>query len=270
MTTTAEPTANVPAAGRHAAQHPQPAAARPSLVRLTAVELRKLADTRAGYWLLIVIALAAATIVTVQLFVMDDAAQTFQNFFTPSLIPVGVLLPVLGILSVTSEWSQRTALTTFALVPQRHRVAAAKVLAAIVAALASILASLAVSAIGTLVAAATGGDGSWSIEASMVAYAAVFQVINVLMGVAFGMLILNTPLAIVLYFVVPTVWGVLGELIKALREAAQWLDMGITTVPLTTADVTAGQWARISVSVLVWILVPLVAGLVRLTRREVS
>ena len=33
------------------------------------------------------------------------------------LVPPTVLLPVLGILSMTGEWSQRTALTTFTLVP---------------------------------------------------------------------------------------------------------------------------------------------------------
>jgi hypothetical protein len=39
---------------------------------------------------------------------------------------------------------------------------------------------------------------------------------------------------------------------------------------LRTQELTGGQWARLGVSVLVWVLVPLVAGLVRLLRREVS
>ncbi|MFD0473812.1 hypothetical protein ACFQ0B_40345 [Nonomuraea thailandensis] len=34
-------------------------------------------------------------------------------------IAMGVLLPVLGILTVTGEWSHRTALTTFTLEPRR-------------------------------------------------------------------------------------------------------------------------------------------------------
>jgi hypothetical protein len=244
--------------------------ARPSLARLTGVELRKLADTRAGYWLLIVIGLAAAAIVTLQLIFADAADQTFVDFFTPSLLPVGILLPVLGILAVTSEWSQRTALTTFALVPVRRRIIAAKLGAGVVAALASVLASLLVALIGNLVANATGGDGSWSVEPAMIGYAAVFQVVNLVMGIAFGMLLLNTPLAIVLYLVLPILWGILGELVKGLQDAAGWLDLGVTSVPLTTADVTAGQWARFGVSVAVWVLVPLVAGLVRVSRREVS
>ena len=68
----------------------------------------------------------------------------------------------------------------------------------------------------------------------------------------------------------PILWGILGELVKGLQDAAGWLDLGVTSVPLTTADVTSAEWARFGVSVAVWVLVPLAAGLVRVSRREVS
>jgi ABC-2 type transport system permease protein len=247
-----------------------PAGTGPSLARLTGVELRKLTDTRAGRWLLITIGLVAAVIVTVQVFVLTDADQTFSAFFTPSLFPVGLLLPVLGILSITGEWSQRTALTTFALVPRRERVVVAKLAAVVLAALASVLVSLAVAAAGTLAARATGGAGTWTFDWHLLPYAAVFQVANVLMGAGFGLLLLNTPLAIVTYLLLPTVWSVLAAMIRALREPARWLDTSVTMEPLLGTDVTAGQWGRLGVSLAVWLLVPLVAGLVRTLRREVS
>ncbi|WP_433285657.1 ABC transporter permease [Micromonospora sp. CA-244673] len=248
----------------------RPAATGPSLARLTGVELRKLTDTRAGRWLLITIGLVAAVIVTVQIFVLKDAEQTFTAFFTPSLFPVGLLLPVLGILSITGEWSQRTALTTFALVPRRERVVTAKLAAVVLAALASVLVSLAVAAAGTLAARATGGAGAWTFDWHLLPYAAVFQVANVLMGAGFGLLLLNTPLAIVTYLLLPTVWSVLAAMIRALREPARWLDTSVTMEPLLGPDMTAGQWGRLGVSLAVWLLVPLVAGLVRTLRREVS
>ena len=40
-----------------------------------------------------------------------------------------ILLPIIGILLVSSEWSQRTALITFTLVPKRMRVMSAKIAA---------------------------------------------------------------------------------------------------------------------------------------------
>jgi len=263
MTTTA-PAPAAPAVAHRAERRP------PSLLRLTEVELRKLADTRAGYWLLIVIGLLAAAIVTVQLFVLDDELQNFTDFFVPSLLPVGLLLPVLGILSITAEWSQRTALTTFTLVPRRHRVILAKLAAIVLAALASVLVSLAVAAVATLLAQATGGTGGWSFDASLLLHAAVLQVASVLMGAAFGLLLLNTPLAIVTYLLLPTLWSILGGMISALRGPARWLDTTATMEPLFGPDVTAGQWGRLAVSLLVWVVVPLAAGLVRTLRREVS
>jgi len=242
----------------------------PSLLRLTAVELRKLVDTRAGLWLLITIGLGAAALVVVQLVWAPDDEQTFNYFFLSSMLPIGLLLPVLGILSITSEWSQRTALTTFALTPRRGRVIAAKLAAMALAALSLVLLSLAVAAVGTLVAGATGGAGTWRVEWAMVLHAVVFQTANVLMGAAFGLLLLNTPLAIVGFLLLPTLWSVLGEMIQPLRGAAGWLDTGRTTEPLLTPDVTAEQWGRFAVSLLVWLAVPLLAGLVRTLRSEVS
>src|SRR5690349_18996390 len=83
-----------------------------SLLTLTRVELRKLADTRSGLWLLIAIALAAAGTAAILLTAGDAGEQNFAGLFVFGLVPGSVLLPVLGILSMTSEWSQRTALTT--------------------------------------------------------------------------------------------------------------------------------------------------------------
>ncbi|MFG3708611.1 ABC transporter permease [Micromonospora sp. NPDC047670] len=261
-TTTANPSTGTP--------HHRPSVRRPSPLRLTGVELRKLVDTRAGLWLLVTIGLLAAALVVVQLIWAPDAEQTYANFFLSTLLPVGLLLPVLGILSITSEWSQRSALTTFALVPRRGRVIAAKLAATVLAALASVLVSLAVAAVGTLVAGATGGAGTWRFEGALLLHAVVFQVANVLMGAGFGLLLLNTPLAIVGYLLLPTLWSILGGIIRPLEGPAGWLDTGRTMEPLFTPDVTAGQWARLGVSLLVWLVVPLAAGLVRTLRREVS
>ncbi|MEV6690374.1 ABC transporter permease [Micromonospora sp. NPDC051196] len=260
MTTTA------PAVGSDATARQR----RPAMSRLIAVELRKLVDTRAGRWLLITIGLVAAGIVTVQLLYAPDAEQTFANFFVPSLFPVGVLLPVLGILSITTEWSQRTALTTFALVPRRERVIAAKLVAVVLAALASVLTSLALAAVGTLIAEATGGAGTWRFDGMLIVHAAVFQVSTALIGAAFGLLLLHTPLAIVAYLVLPIVWSILGGLVQPLYRAGEWLDTNRTMEPLFTPELTGGQWQRLAVSLLLWLVVPLVAGLVRTMRQEVT
>jgi ABC-2 type transport system permease protein len=240
------------------------------LARLILVELRKLADTRSGMWLLIVIALASAGASALVLLAAPDNEMTFAGFFSFGLVPAAVLLPVLGILSMTSEWSQRTALTTFTLTPARGRVVGAKLIAAVLIAIASTAAAAAMGAVANLIAIGTGGDGSWEIGAALVGQLLTNQVVFVLMGSAFGALLMNSPLAIVLYLVMPTLWSVLGEMVSWLRRAAGWLDINLTSMPLSEPGMTADQWARFGVAALVWVALPLALGTVRVLRREVS
>lgn len=238
--------------------------------RLTVVELRKLADTRAGLWLLIVIGVATAGTSAIMLGWAPDAEQHFAGFFAFGLLPSAVLLPVLGILSVTSEWSQRTVLTTFALVPARGRVLLAKLAAGTLIAIAATGATALLAAVANLIAGPLGGDASWALDSSLIWQGLLLQVIFVLMGIAFGALLLSTPLAIVIYFALPTLWTILGEMIKGLRTAAEWLDLNVTSQALSEPDATGGEWGRVAVSAAAWVALPLLLGAVRMLRREVS
>lgn len=261
-------TATTHAPTRAAAPH---RAARPSIARLTGIELRKMTDTRAGFWLLVVVALMAAGMVALLLFTAPNSQRAFAGFFEGTLMPVSLLLPVLGILSVTSEWSQRTAVTTFTLVPARWRTTVAKLLAGTVLAALAAGVCLAAGALGNLlVGPVVDGNGAWTIEASAIGYAFLYQLIGVIMGVAFGMLFMNTPVAIVLFFLLPSVWAILGQFVDALRTGREWLDQTVTLVPLTTAEMSEEAWAQVGATVGLWVILPLVVGLVRLQRREVS
>jgi hypothetical protein len=90
------------------------------------------------------------------------------------------------------------------------------------------------------------------------------------MGHAFGALLMNTPLAIVIYFALPMVWSILGGSIRALADASRWLDLNVTSQAMTEPDMTSGEWARLAVSAGVWVVLPLALGAARVLRREVS
>ncbi|HEX5205397.1 ABC transporter permease [Paractinoplanes rhizophilus] len=240
------------------------------LPRLTLVELRKLADTRAGLWLLVLIGLGVAGTAVILLGWAPDEELTFAGFLGFGLAPSVVLLPVLGILSMTGEWSQRTALTTFALVPSRLRVIAAKLAAGVLVALATTALTLLLAAAANLIGMARGGDGSWHVAGSLIWQGALSEVLFLLMGMAFGALLLSSPLAIVAFFALPTISGILRETIKALGRVSGWLDLGITSGPLSEPSMTSGEYARLAVSCLVWVALPLVLGSVRILRREVA
>jgi ABC-type transport system involved in multi-copper enzyme maturation permease subunit len=224
-----------------------------------------MADTRAGFWLLVVVGLMAAAIVTITVIAGKAEDKDLASLFQGTLWVVSLLLPVLGILLVTSEWSQRTGLTTFALVPARGRVIAAKLIAAVVLGLAVTVVCLITAAGANLVA---GGD--WSLSLGAVGRGALFEVASMLGGVAFGLAFMSSPLAIVLYFALPTVWAILFETIHALNGPAKWLDTSRTFEPLVEGGMGGTQWAQLGTSLALWIGAFLVFGLWRLRRTELK
>ncbi|HWT93644.1 MAG TPA: ABC transporter permease subunit [Solirubrobacteraceae bacterium] len=245
---------------------------RPSLATLTKVELRKAYDTRAGLWLLVtIVGVALLALFGTLIFEDDDANKTFRSLLEMlQFLPLGFLLPVLGILLVTSEWSQRSALTTFTLTPNRWRIVAAKALALFVLALLSVAVTIVAAAFG---AAVGGAPDAWREAGETIPRVALFQLINVSVGFAFGFVFLNSPLAIVLYFVIPTAWTILGEAISALDSAADWLDLnrtGSALFPDEGGGVSGEEWAQLATSLGLWLLVPLAIGMWRLSRAEVK
>jgi ABC-2 type transport system permease protein len=237
--------------------------------RLISVELRKMADTRAGMWLLIAIGLITAAIVTIFFFAAPDDQRTFLNFMQATGSPQGFLLPVLGILLVTSEWGQRTTLTTFALEPSRPKVISAKVVAALLLGLVAIVVAVAIAALATVLA---GEPGAWeNIGVDDLAKFSILQVSGILQGLAFGLIFLNTAAAIVTYFVLPIAFSIVANLWSALADAAPWIDLGTSQQPLFSGvDMTGEQWAQLATSTAIWIVLPFVAGLIRVIRAEVK
>ncbi len=249
----------------------EPVAA-PSLPRLVRVELRKTYDTRAGFWLLLVVALAALAVVTLQMLFAEEPDKTFAMFVATTQLPVNLLLPVVGILLVTSEWSQRTAMTTFALVPHRSRVLTAKVIVGVLLGLSGTVAALLASALGALLTPILTSDATdWGIPAAQLAQVALVQVLTILIGVAFGMLLLSSPLAIVLYFVLPTVVTIVANTVGALAWVRDWLDQATTMSPMFEGALSGGEdWARLATTLALWLVAPMVAGWIRISRSEIG
>lgn len=237
--------------------------------RLVGVELRKMGDTRAGRWLLIIIAVITLLTVGLLVGVGDGDDHTFENFLLVTASPQGFLLPVLGVLLVTSEWGQRATLTTFTLVPHRGHVVAAKVVAAVLFGLAAILLAMALSALATLVGGASDPWGSFGPED--VGKLVLLQSLGVLQGLAFGMLFLNTAAAIVTYFVVPIAFSILTSVVAALRDVQPWIDPGTSQAPLISgAPLSGEQWAQVATAAVLWIGIPMALGAVRMLRTEVK
>ncbi|MGA9746788.1 MAG: ABC transporter permease [Nocardioides sp.] len=247
--------------------------------RQVGVELRKMVDTRAGLWLMVAIAVLTAAFVVILYIFGDNGGsdqRTFFNFLGTTSTPQGFLLPVLGILLVTSEWTQRTALVTFTLTPKRPVVIAAKTVAALLIGLAAIALATALAAAAAAVADAPGAFEEVGV-ASFGKYA-LLQSLGVLQGLAFGLLFLNSAVAIVVFFVVPIVSNLLFTLISWLSDAAPWIDLSTAQTPLIGVDPQTGQpvatsmdleaWLQLATATSIWILLPMAVGLWRVLRTE--
>ncbi len=245
-----------------------PPVRRPSFQQLAVVELRKTVDTRAGRVLLAVTVLLAAVVVVAMLFLTSRDELAFSGWSGDALIPVLVLLPVLGVLAMTSEWTQRTALTTFTLVPRRGRVLAAKVGAAVLLGAATAAATTALAALALPVHDLVhDGPVVWGPVARIAGGAVVAAVLVVVMGSAFGALLPNSAAAITAYYVAPTAWTVLAG--EVLQDVAPWFDVFGALERIAGFDLD-GQLPQTLTALGTWIVLPLAVGTVRSLRRGVS
>jgi len=240
---------------------------RPGLGRLTRVELRKMTDTRAGFWLLLGTGALVALVVLITCLTGDPPDKTFRELFSNGVQAASFLLPILGILLATSEWSQRTGLVTFALVPDRLRVMTAKLLAGLVLAGVALVLCLLVAAIGTIVSAPD-VPNQWTLPIGFFGQLVFYTAVGMITGVAFGAAFLASAPAIVASFLLPIAFGALGE-INALDKTFDWLDTGRTLTDLADHLASATEWGRVGTSLALWMLLPLAIGFWRIVRSEI-
>ena len=251
--------------------HPAPVRsrsdARPGLARLAAVELRKMTDTRAGFWLqLAVVVLTVVAVAAACLFARPED-QTLRSMLSIAVAPASILLPIVGILLVTSEWSQRTGTMTFALVPRRGRVIAAKLLASVALALVALALSIVVALVGTALAA-PGLEHTWALPVGMLGQHVVSLGTGMISGVALGAALLASAPAIVCQFALPLAWGIAGRL-AGLDAVVHWLDPTSSLAPMTEHLMDGTEWARAGTTLALWLVAPLLIGLWRIQRGEI-
>jgi ABC-2 type transport system permease protein len=248
--------------------------------RLLGVEFRKSWDTRAGFWLLAVIGLlvVAAEVICLIVFITQDTNDiTWGVFTTVAGVITSVLIPVLGIMLVTSEWGQRTAMVTFALEPRRSRVIFAKLGVGILLTGVTVVVALVVGLICNSIFAATGGNTTWwdqDFTDGLVGFI-ITQCMAMLVGFALAALLLNTASAIVVFFaysyVLPTILAIAANAIGWFKDLEPWINLTTAQSPLYELHTMTGkEWAHLLVATLIWVAVPLVVGLRRILRAEVK
>ena len=245
------------------------------LSRVVRVELRKMFDTRSGFWLIASIGITGliATIATIAF--APDQYLTYYNFAKAVGYPITVILPMVALLSITSEWSQRSGLTTFTYVPSRRQVVWAKTLSAVIVAVASMLFAFVVGAVGNVVGSTIAGTPMvWDLSVGHAATIVLGNLVSLSIGVMLGMLLRSSAAGLVMYFVLVLLVPNLSSLLAASQDwyakLQAWVDLPFAQTSLFEGMHTGAQWAHIASTVLIWIVLPGVLGLRLVMRSEVK
>jgi len=244
--------------------------------RLVRVELRKSYDTRAGFWLIASIALIVlvAEIIVLAVVSTQDETISFGDFIGVAAFLTSFLLPVLGIMVLTSEWSQRSAMVTFALEPRRALVIAAKALVGVLLTLATVVVAIAIGAVCNVLYGLIEGNADWTFGWPDLFAFVLTQVLAMLGGFALAALLLNTPAAIVAFFVykwvLPGLFALGAALVGWFETLAPWLDFQSAQEAIWDWSSSTEDWAQLVVSGFIWLVLPLAVGIWRVLRAEVK
>ncbi len=234
--------------------------------RLVRAEWAKATDTRAARWLLALVALSTAGMMLAPVLAPTSFDQTHTSYLRVAALALSILLPVVAILMLTGEWSQRSVFTTFTQEPRRIRVVNAKLAASLLLGGGAAVFGGALTAAGLGLASASGRALEADLTAGAIIGYLLFVLLNVLAGVALGALLQSSATAIAASFAVPAAFALLGA---ASKLVAEWIDMS-TTWNWVLENEWGGHVPQITVSVLFWVAVPLAAGVVRTMRRDVT
>lgn len=250
---------------------------RTPFTRLVALEFRKSYDTRSGFWLLASMGIITVTVYTIMLIVAGATDEHFSygDFVGGAAYPTGILLPLLAVLLVTSEWSQRTAMTTFSLEPHRARVIEAKLVVGLGWTFLVALFATVVGAAANGLSGLISGSVDWNYGATDLFAFLITQTFAMLGGFALATLLLNSPAAIVAFFayrwVVPVLFGIAASYIAWFEDVWPWVEFQVAQGPIWDWELdTAEEWGQLLTAGTLWLVVPLAFGLWRVLRAEVK
>lgn len=245
--------------------------------RLLAVELRKSVDTLAGRWMLIIIAVLTliADLVVVGFMNLVDLQLKLSTLLWSQK---NVMLPIvaaMAILLATSEWTQRTAMVTFTLVPARWKTIVAKSIVALVLGTGAFLLSLAIGGLLTF------AGGHWDLTFTELVARYFTWIVFLAQALGLAYLFLSSASAIVTFYtlfvlgtfiVAPIVGPIASIKSETLGNVWPWIDLYRATFLTyhSSGWPSAELWGQLASSSAIWVGIPLALGVWRVLHAEVK
>ena len=235
---------------------------RPSVSRLTGLEIRKSLSTRSGRTLVGTAAVLPAVGISLVFALGQDVPGAAEMLGLLGTL-VAMLMVAVGVLSTAGEWTHGTVQTTFLTVPRRSRVLLAKY--AGMAVLGGVIATIVVGSTFAVAAVAAGPAFTWTGAGVAVIATIGAGMAMTVVGAGIGAAVANAPAALTGTYVVLLV--VITALHGIKPTWAQKID------PLqATADLISGAGSTATpIAILAgWVLVTGAAGAVVTRRRAIS
>src|SRR5690606_3827869 len=98
--------------------------------------------------------------------------------------------------------------------------------------------------------AATSGDG-FGFSGAEAGDVILFELLTLLFGFGIAAVLMNSPAAIVLNFVVPIVVGAIAAISAGVESVVSWVDPSAWSA---LTDSTAAEWDKIATAALAWVV----------------
>ena len=128
-------------------------------------------------------------------------------------------------------------------------------------------------AIAAVLAAVAGASDPWDLPVGPMGQFYLGSLISTFKGVGFGLLLLNTPAAIVTFLLAPLVVSSITGLVPSLHVAGPWVDFSSAVGPLyddIPGMLTGEQWSHLISATFVWFVLPFAVGIWRVLTAEVK
>lgn len=252
-----------------------------TLGRVVAVEFRKFFHTESLRMLMCAcLALIGAMAIGLGLgyTTMFLDVETGQPVYVPWLtsatairLLVQLVFPALIIVPVASEWTTRSVMTTFTLVPQRGMVVGAKAIVATVVTIVGYGLIAGMALLTTWTARLTNDIPLTGMWADWGEVGCEFTVWFLTMASAFALALVvhNSALSIAIVIGAPMVLQIISQLGESLMKATEWLNLQTSAALTFQSDDATGVW-KLVVATAFWVVLPLVFGTLRTLRREAA
>lgn len=234
------------------------------------VEVRKSVDTRAGRGLLITAVVIVALFAVISATTLSPTQIDLAEMIRFAGAPLFILMPTIAMISVTTEWTTRSAMTTFLLNPRRGQVALSKLLAGWLLSIGAVfVAAVLCGLVGLIVASLSGSTFELNAAAALASlvYCIVSVVVLNIIAMAIGSIVVSTALGLAIYFLFTA--GLDGLVGLIAPSWSSYLSFNAGLDAIATGSLNSSNAASSIISVILWLLLTALVGLRLFKTREV-